>query len=304
MDNDNFLGRWIAGELTEEERTTFEQSADYLAYKDILRATEKFERPTFDIEKRLAQQRVYNQTYTEAPKQKTIKLNSWYYVAATAAVLVALIGIKSLFFTSTTIQTAIAETKVWTLPDQSTVTLNADSAITYDETTFDTHRIVILEGEAFFDITTGSTFTVQTSNGAITVLGTQFNVQNRETFFGVNCYEGKVQVQNKKDTAILTPQMGVHATNDSAFIPTTLTQTQPDWMQGRSSFQKAPLKQLIQELERQYAITIMTEGIDLTRQFSGSFAHDNLQKALKICFEPMQITYTFVSDKKIVLTNK
>ena len=46
----------------------------------------------------------------------------------------------------------------------------------------------------------GRKFTVNTTQGQVMVLGTQFNVENRGNFFEVSCYEGLVQVMFKDQT--------------------------------------------------------------------------------------------------------
>ncbi|WP_299260100.1 FecR family protein [uncultured Aquimarina sp.] len=303
MDKDNFLGRWLADDISDEEKKEFENSDDYLAYKDILRNVEKFDRPVFDVEKGLKSQKEYNKTFKKATKSKVIKLKFWLYTAAAAVVI--LFGLRTVLFTTTEVSTEMAETKTWTLPENSIVTLNADSSIEYDKKSFAENRIIYLKGEAFFDVEKGSSFTVKTKNGDITVLGTEFNVYARNENIEVHCFEGKVQVTNTKETVILTPGKAIKSNAEGTLDPKEIKESKPSWMQGKSTFNQVTLKHLIGELERQYDIKITTNpNVDLNRLFSGFFVHNDLDKALQTCFDPMDISYIFKNPKNLELKNK
>ncbi|WP_378178364.1 FecR family protein [Aquimarina sp. SS2-1] len=301
-DKDNFLGRWLANDLSEKEKKDFENSPEYLAYKDILRGVEKFERPVFDVEEGLKNQKEYNKTYKNIPKGMVIKPRFWLFAAA--AVVVVLLTLRTVFFNTIEVSTHIAESKIWTLPENSVVTLNAESSITYDKKSFVENRIIHLNGEAFFDVAKGSSFIVKTKNGDITVLGTEFNVYSRNKTIEVHCFEGKVQVSNADQTIILTPGKGVKPDTNGVLITEETIGSTPTWIKGKSTFSQVTLRRLISELERQYDVKITTTDIDLNRLFSGFFVHNDLEKALKTCFEPMNINYIFKTSKNIELTNK
>ncbi|MBQ4802671.1 FecR domain-containing protein [Aquimarina sp. MMG015] len=302
MEKDNFLGRWLTDDISEEEKKEFENSKDYLAYKDILKGVDKFDRPVFDLDKGFKNQKEYNKTYKKTSEKKVIKLRPWLYAAAAA--IVVLFGLRTVFFSTTEIYTEMAETKTLTLPDNSLVTLNADSSVEYDKRSFAETRIIHLKGEAFFDVAKGSSFTVKTKNGDVTVLGTEFNVYSRNEHIEVQCFEGKVRVSNSKETVILTPGKAIKSNSEGALSPQEIKESKPSWMQGKSTFNQVTLQQLIQELERQYDIRITANDIDTKRLFSGFFIHSDLDKALKTCFEPMNISYTVNNQQNISLKNK
>jgi ferric-dicitrate binding protein FerR (iron transport regulator) len=46
--------------------------------------------------------------------------------------------------------------------------------------------------EAYFQVKKGQTFSVNTTDGVVKVLGTHFNVKQRKNYFEVNCFEGLV----------------------------------------------------------------------------------------------------------------
>ncbi len=302
MNKDNFLGKWLSGDLSNEEHKAFENSKDYLAYKDILKGVERFERPVFDIEKGLKEQKIYNVSYKASKTSKKIALRIWMYSAA--AVVLIIIGLKTMFFQDITIRTKMAQIQTVTLPDNSVVTLNAGSSLTYDKDSFIEDRELRLNGEAFFDVSNGSTFTVSTKNGKITVLGTEFDVYSRNQKLEVHCFEGKVSVEKDDNKVILTQGKGTKYNENDSLSLFEVTKPKPDWLDGKSYFHEVPLEQLIKELERQYDIKINVGSVDVKRIFTGFFNHDDLETALRTSFNPMNISYTFEGEKIIVLRNK
>src|SRR5690606_6865004 len=94
-----------------------------------------------------------------------------------------------------------------TLPDQSKVILNSISSITFDSEFGKTNRLVTLEGEAFFEVTTDkeSPFKVQTGDVETTALGTAFNAFSRDGQVEVSLTEGKVKVSHKINEVELSP---------------------------------------------------------------------------------------------------
>ncbi|MCB4800365.1 FecR family protein, partial [Neotamlana laminarinivorans] len=93
-----------------------------------------------------------------------------------AAVLVVLLTSSYfLFFNNTkSFETQIAQTETFKLPDESEVILNAQSKLSFSKKEWETNRNLKLQGEAFFKVTKGEKFTVNTKAGSIQVLGTQF----------------------------------------------------------------------------------------------------------------------------------
>ena len=143
------------------------------------------------------------------------------------------------------VQTAIGETLVYTLPDASRVTLNAQSQIRFDPDTWADNRSVELQGEAYFEVRKGSTFDVHTSKGTVRVLGTAFNIFAREGAFKVLCFEGKVGVtaKNEQEQAVLTPGMGVQFNEEQQLesFTTTTSAGGPSWQRGLFEFSNEKL---------------------------------------------------------------
>lgn len=103
-----------------------------------------------------------------------------------------------------TFKTENGEIASLTLPDNSQVTLNAGSQVVYSGNRFNTRRKIQLTGEAYFKVTKGNTFSVVTTEGTVTVLGTTFNVRSRDEKLSVFCYTGKVKVSDPFKAVYLT----------------------------------------------------------------------------------------------------
>ncbi len=189
------------------------------------------------------------------------------------------------------------------LPEKSVVTLNADSRVIYASETFNDTRVLHLEGEAFFDVEPGSSFTVLTDEGIVTVLGTSFNVVARDGIFEVSCYTGKVSVErNAENTAIITIGQKVSAENTNLRKETfDASIGKPEWIQGVFRFQNQPLKMVVAELERQYDVDVQLEkGLEETT-YTGLFETGDLDEALELITWPLHLN-TSKKGKTILIS--
>lgn len=290
---DTFLAKWIAGELSDTEFKQLVSEADYLAYQKIKEGISVYQYiETADNDLTLKQ--IKNKISSIKTKKKSHKVISIYYKAAiaVAASLLLLFGLNNFFFNEVKISTNFGEQQTITLLDGSKVILNAKSKLIYNKKDWTKNREVTLDGEGFFKVKKGSTFTVNTTNGSVTVLGTQFNVLNYSNFFETTCYQGKVSVLSSEQKFILKPKMRV--TNNKGLITNSTIQPNqnPTWLDGISSFKAVPLKQVILALEKQFNISFKPYNIDDSVIFTGSFDNKNLKSALASVFETVQINYT------------
>jgi len=292
---ENYLAKWLNGDLTEAELSEFKNSDEYASYKRIADATESLKAPDFDAE--TAYTALKNRREFEGPKVVSLlPFRKFLRVAAAAAILM----VGSYFYLNTldeTISTSFAENKEISLPDQSEVVLNADSEISYNKSKWEKNRNVNLKGEAFFKVAKGKRFTVATDAGKIAVLGTQFNVENRKGFFEVTCFEGLVSVGFKESEMKLAAGESFIAINGKVVDADATNTGEPSWMNDESSFKSVPLKYVLDEFERQHDIAVKTDNIDLEQLFTGSFSNSNSELALKSISVPSQIKFKFEGDK-------
>jgi len=295
MKREELIKKWLDNNLNTEEQIAFEQLEDYndLITMDV--ALKDFKAPQFSIDQNY-------QTLKPNLKSESTKTNHWLKPLFRIAAILT-IGLSIYYYTTTLdtkVGTLIAQQTTIELPDNSTVNLNANSTITFNKSHWSNNREVKLQGEAFFKVAKGQKFDVITDDGIVSVLGTQFNVKQRKSYFEVTCYEGLVAVTHNNKTVKLKPGHTFQIIDGKLLANEKENAMQPQWLLGESSFKSVPLKYVIAELENQYKQKVITENIDTSRLFTGSFTHNNLDLALKSVTIPLNLSYS-KSEKSILL---
>ena len=298
----NYLAKWLNDELTDAELAEFKKSEAYETYQKIKESASQLESPEFDVDK--AWESI--EQYKTKEETKVFILSPFKKFLRVAAVIAVLLA-GSFFYLNTlneSFTTDYAENKSITLPDASEVILNAESELAFSEKKWDKNRNVDLKGEAYFKVAKGKKFTVKTTQGLVTVLGTQFNVETRKNYFEVTCFEGLVSVTiNGKETKLPAGNSILTIDGNTTMMKATVNGV-PSWLSKESSFKSIPLHYVMDELERQYNIEVVTEGIDTAQLFTGTFSNDNLELALKSISVPLQIKFNLDGDKVLFYAEK
>jgi len=190
------------------------------------------------------------------------------------------------------------------LPDGSTVWLNADSRLVYDEhmDLRDT-RTVSLIGEAFFDVVPDKDrpFIIRTSQISIRVLGTSFNVNAYPN--GDRCeatlLSGSIElsINRRPQQKIILKPSEKFATLSSKNEPEDLTLSiesikpvaignhnylrETSWKDNRLVFDAETFQQLRTRLERWYNVNIEIQGDMINNyRFTGIFTTETIDQAL------------------------
>jgi ferric-dicitrate binding protein FerR (iron transport regulator) len=291
---ENYLAKWLNNELSETELSEFKKSDEYASYMKIADASKKLEAPKFDVEK--AYENFKDAQELEGTKVVPLRpFKPFLRVAAAIAILLT----GSYFFLNSldeSFSTQLAERTEVQLPDNSEIILNADSKISFSEKKWDEKRNVVLDGEAFFKVAKGKKFTVSTAIGSVSVLGTQFNVENRKGFFEVTCYEGIVSVNYQNTERKLPAGTSFLVVNGKIMNDTALKNGQPSWVNNESSFKSIPLKYVFAEFERQFNIQVKTENVDTNQLFTGTFSNTAIKIALESISTPSKISYKLEED--------
>lgn len=299
MTREKLIQKRLDERLTPEEAKAFQALEDASELNRLFSAAARLEvAAPYDTEKELAA------VLEKLPKkQKTIAL--WKKILIPAAAMIAIcLGIVHYTTSEKTIATLASEKTELQLPDGSTVYVNTESTVRYSERNWDNKRTIHLEGEAYFDVAKGSTFTVNTPSGTVTVLGTEFNIKQRNKTFEVVCYAGSVAVRFGTEKSILQPKDKLLILEKSLVSMTKEATVQPVWIEGRSVFKSTPYGAVIDALEKQFGVQIQTIQVDQTQLFTGSFVHDDLMEALKTISLPLQLNYEFKNSKTIVLSRE
>ncbi len=298
MKREDLIKKWLDNELNVQELEAFKQLEDYDDLVQLSNSVMQFKAPEYNTSEELnaALQHINS-------KQRS---KNWLRPVLRIAAILALSF--SVYYYTTTLDTNIstlaAQKTEIQLPDASQVLLNASSTLTYNKSDWETNRDVTLEGEAFFKVTKGSKFSVNTSTGTVTVLGTQFNIKQRNNYFEVICYEGSVKVTHNTNIVILKPGNSFLLIDGKIIAKEKETASNPSWINNESSFKSMPFAYVIREFERQYNVTINTQDIDLKQLFTGSFVHNDKELALKSITLPLNLNYSLQNNKAIVLSRE
>lgn len=299
---ENYLAKWLNNELSEAELKEFEKSEAYASYQRILEVSNTLEAPEFDAEQVL--EAVRNRRTLQ--ETKVVQLNPFMKFMKVAAVAAFLV-MGAYFYLNTLderVSTQYAENKEVMLPDNSEVILNADSELSFSEKNWNEQRKVKLNGEAFFKVAKGKRFTVATEVGTVAVLGTQFNVEQREGFFEVSCFEGLVSVTFQGKETQLPAGSSFMVIDGQVVASKTADRNEPSWMNDESTFESIPLKYVLQEFERQHNLQVETDQIDVNQLYTGSFSNRDKNLALKSISMPSQIKFKLEGDKVLFYAKK
>lgn len=301
MENqDTKYARWLNGELTPEEQAAMDASGELQELEAIKKAMTNLRLPKYDHDAAFQQ---LKEKRKAPPKKNPARIRRLTWISAAASILI-LVGLfywlqlpKVQHF-----QANNGETLEISLPNGSIVTLNDGSSLQYNKNQWQQQRQVDLQGEAYFDVTKGPEFSIQTRQGTVTVLGTQFNVRSREEIFQVDCYSGRVQVARDNQNAILTAAQTASWQN-STLVTDSLTLDRPAWQSGLAQFSNASLKSVFAEFERQYDVSIIGESVDLSSSFTGAFRLNNLEQGLRDFCTPKGLNYQ-INGKTILISPK
>jgi len=309
-DDDTYLARWLNGDLTGEELSEFENSDDFAAYAKIADRSSNLDTPSWNknaIWQEISEKGGISSSSKNGGKNKlSIK---WIRYAA-AACLLAIVGYLALF-TGNNLelhQTFAAQSHTVELPDGSVAYLNADSKLSFDTELFKSERVLILNGEAFFEVQKGSKFTVSTENGNVRVLGTSFNIKARGGKLNVQCYTGRVGVSFNefKDEEVLIRGDILTSINKTLINRSSVEEdlNRPEWRDGRSKFTNVRFGEVINEIERQFDIKIkIDKAARNIENYNGGFPHDDLTLALEIVSSSINYDYR-IDGKTVILSER
>lgn len=302
MDKEDLIKKWLNDELTPAEKQAFGQGEDFVLHQAIINSAKQFKASNFS--KPGTFEDLKSAYKTKKPKVK--QLNWFKPLLRIASIVIITLGIYFTFFNTklTVIETLVSQQIIIELPDLSKVTLNAGSEIKYSKADWSDNRRLNLDGEAYFKVAKGKTFDVVTSQGVVTIVGTEFNVKQRKDYFEVQCFEGVVKVTSGDISKTLLAGDTYRLLNNEFSQDKTIGLS-PQWTQNKSTFKAIPFKAVIAELQRQYEIKIRVENVDSERLFTGGFMNNDIEKALFSITQPMDLGYkTNASNEVIIYGNK
>jgi transmembrane sensor len=299
MKKNRLLAKWLNNDLSQDELAEFQASPDFEKYQKIKMYTDHLEVGNLDENAMLS-----NILSQKKQTPKVVPLyKKWAFRVAAIFVLALGITFALKYVVPQTQKADFGERTTFSLPDNSQVVLNSGSEIQYKKWNWDNKRHLELQGEAYFRVAKGRRFEVQTHLGKVTVLGTQFNVKARKNRFDVVCYEGRVKVNYANTQILLTHGQSVSFQNGKQ-VKRSVASLQPEWMDNQICFYKENIKNLLDEVQRQYNIKIELNTKDTTALFTGKLPAKDLAVALQIISTTYHLEARKTSDNTIIFDEK
>ena len=204
-----------------------------------------------------------------------------------------------------TVATANRQQREVTLPDGSTVYLNAGTELSYPKKFRGAARNVSLNGEAYFEVIPSKTpFIVETQEGTVTVLGTKFNIWARDFKTRVVVEEGRVQLAaiNHSESVVLTKDLMSEIEQDQhPAQPHFVNAVEAlGWREGKLVFTRTELSELAGEVGRYYDVDVSIKNPVLeTKTITAVFDRLPLQQVLYAICSTLDIQYKVENGKYI-----
>jgi transmembrane sensor len=355
----DLLAKKHAGEITEAELAELNKmTAENWEAALILSATEKTWRlktdtaplnPAYKEERWASLQKRISAKSETAQQDEVVFVVPLYrktkWIVSIAAAATILIFSSIYFFNSKSTAPSAKQNIVSTkngsrskieMPDGTQVWLNADSRLTYDNSTFGKNiREVTLSGEAYFDVVKDKEhpFIIHTKAMDIKVLGTAFNVKaypndrkseaalihgsievsftNRPAQKLILKPNEKIIVENsvaddskysaKEPIAEQSPSVSV---SKVTFLPADSTVIESAWTKNRLVFKGKLFEDLAADMERWYNIRVIFKDSSLMqRRLTGTFQDENIEDVLEYLKLTVGFKYEYNRLEKAVYIN-
>ncbi|SHH64844.1 FecR family protein [Chryseolinea serpens] len=197
------------------------------------------------------------------------------------------------------------------LPDSSFVWLNRHSTLEYAPTFGTANREVRLKGEAFFDVRKNKKqpFIVKAENIQVLVRGTKFNVQayTAEPAIKTTLEEGKIELYVNGMNSHFVMQPGDQITLDTEANKVSRKKVNPAnfsaWKEEQLSFDSAPLRDIILQLENRYKVNIVADStVALNERMSITIEDETLEEVLGL-IQDVSTIRARRDGTNIILTN-
>ena len=196
-----------------------------------------------------------------------------------------------------------------TLVDGTNVWLNARTSLSYPVKFGKNNRQVVLDGEAYFDVTKDKSkpFIVQTDNYNVEVLGTQFDVNaySETGEFETTLMSGSVKVASASDSTqkiTLKPNNKVFLQDGKLHVTAVDDYNPYRWKEGLICFKNETFTSIMKDFEKYYGLTIQVKNKNVFKYvYTGKFRKtDGIDYALRVLQKDIKVTYQRDDENQII----
>jgi len=271
---EDILLKWFKGELTDSEEMELRKTYDLDALGAVLEGQQKTK---IEVKDKSAMWEEF-ESKQQAPKSPRNRIWLW---AGLVLFLASLICLWMVFGNSSQkVQTDQSPEELH-FADGTLIDLGPESQLSFDEGAMKENRLFELEGQAYFKVSSGNPFEVETKSGTIRVLGTEFDVWSpSKDLLVVYCYEGSVSVTANNKKVVLKQGDGVTAKYGALGEVSKINNQIPDWKQNIREYKNIPLQMVFQDIARFYDSKFESKGLNLKDEFTGSLPTNNVEDAV------------------------
>lgn len=302
----HILIRYFSGECSGEEKEHIRQwlERDEAHKKQFIRERIRFDASVIVDEDRISS------------TQKSVRPVYWNVLKIASAILL-LIGCSYLFSIYQVDKLNLSSQQIYvppgsrtslTLPDGTSVWLNANTKLNYPSLFSKKQRIVELDGEAFFDVAQDhkKPFIVKTSKYDVEVLGTSFNLEayTNHPNFEMALFTGKVKIYKESDEKL---PLYLNAGNTASLVNGKLIVSDTNfnnyrWKEGLIVIEGESFDQIMQLFEKYFDLQIIIQNNqvkDLGYRGKLRIA-DGIDHALRVLQNDFHFTYKREENTNII----
>jgi Fe2+-dicitrate sensor, membrane component len=246
-----------------------------------------------------------DKAWREFSAEKGIKQRRFalpHYWQAIAAAILVCVAVSTWYIMDSTreewlvVMTEQGQVKKLLLPDSSMVVIAGNSTVKYNLIAFKKgSREVEMKGKAFFQVKrdVGSPFSVSTTKTVVRVLGTSFQLDEKQNSTELYVSAGKVAFLAKDGDGemILTKGMSaVYQEEDGVIIPNPDDRTNVfSWQTKKLHFNNTSLEDVIRDLTDYYQVEIVNRLDNGNKHLTASFNDLPLEETLLIINQTLDV---------------